>query len=247
MAGDWIKFRCSLLRDGRVRKVSRSCHVKTVTVVGGLVTLWALGDEQADEKGVLDGYTKEDLNDEIGIEKFCESLPDCWIDLTGEFVKLPNYQEHNGTTGKKRAQDQKRQKEHRNKSQEKCDKKATREEKRREENKESKKKKFTPPELDQVIEFFDNNGYTEEHAIKVFKYYQDNDWKDSFDKPVRAWKQKMRGNWFKEDGKKNEKEISPFKQAVEKAKKNNIEPFRGATGNPPETPEQFIERVNHAS
>lgn len=212
MSGEWIKFRHSLVRDGRVKIVSRKCHADVTSILGGLVTLWCLADEHADENGYLFGYTKEDLNVEIGIENFCESLPDCWIDLTGEFIKLPNYQEHNGTTGKKRAQDAKRQKDYRKVSQPKRDEKATREEKRREDIKESKKKKFIPPNVDEVIAFFIEKGYSGDAGREAFDYYAEANWHDSEGKPVKNWKQKMRGVWFK-PGNKATHESDPARGA----------------------------------
>jgi len=72
--------------------------------------MWSLADDYADENGVLIGYTKEALDAEIGLKNFCEALPCEWIDLTGEWVKLPEYQDHNGNTAKRRAADQKRKK-----------------------------------------------------------------------------------------------------------------------------------------
>lgn len=130
MAGDWIKIRTSLVRDGRVRIVSRKCHAPNASVVGALVTLWCLADEHSDENGSLFGWTKEDIDQFVELPGFCDSLPSDWIDLSGEFVNLPNYQEHNGQTAKSRAQASKRQKLSRSQR----DKSVTREEKRREEN-----------------------------------------------------------------------------------------------------------------
>jgi len=148
MAGEWIKFRKSLIRDGRVRIVSRKCHAKTVTVIGALVTLWSLADEYADEDGVLLGYTAEDLDAEVAVEGFAAALPAEWLDTTGEFLKLPDYQQHNGTTAKARAQAADRKRRERSRqaattvakpSRSNRDAVVTREEKKREE------KKLTPP------------------------------------------------------------------------------------------------------
>ena len=65
-------------------------------------------------------------------------------------------------------------------------------------NKESKV--FTPPLIDDVIKFFDDNGYT--NGDKAWNYYNDGDWKDSNGKQVINWKQKMRIVWFKDENKK---------------------------------------------
>jgi len=64
----------------------------------------------------------------------------------------------------------------------------------------SKKSKFKPPQLEEVIKFFTDNGY--ENAEKAWHYYNDADWKDSNGKPVLNWKQKMRVVWFKDENKK---------------------------------------------
>ncbi len=178
MAGDWIKFRKSLIKDGRVRIVSRSCHAPVTHVVGALVTLWSLADEYAEENGCLYGYTSDDINAEVGIESFCESLPDCWIDLSGEWVKLPEYQQHNGDTAKKRAQDQERQKRHRSvtkTSRNERDKSVTREEKNREDIKKNNKKKnatafpdnFQPNENNNAFATKNNRDITD--ALERFR------------------------------------------------------------------------------
>ena len=65
-------------------------------------------------------------------------------------------------------------------------------------------KKFVPPLIEDVIKYFQENGYSEESAKNAFHYYQDGDWKDSRGQPVRSWKQKMRGVWFKPENKKDQ-------------------------------------------
>jgi hypothetical protein len=62
-------------------------------------------------------------------------------------------------------------------------------------------KKFIPPTEGEVQEYFVENGYTAELAKTAFLYYEDGEppWHDSSGKPVRSWKQKMRGVWFKKD------------------------------------------------
>jgi hypothetical protein len=57
------------------------------------------------------------------------------------------------------------------------------------------------PEIQDVITYFNQNGYTTESATKAFNYYSANDWKDSKGKPVKSWKQKMIGVWFKDENK----------------------------------------------
>ena len=113
MAGDWIKFRKKLCRDGRVISTARKCNASSVTVIGALVTLWCLADEYCEENGTLPGYTKDDLEREIGVPGFIDALPNDWFSLVGETPQLPNYQEHNGDTAKKRMCNAKRVTRHR--------------------------------------------------------------------------------------------------------------------------------------
>lgn len=127
MADDWIKFRKKLWRDGRVVTLSRKCRAARATVIGGLVALWSLGDDFADDNGLLHGYTSADLNAEIGIENFVQSLPADWYSEVGGVPQLPDYQRHNGETGKQRALNSRRQM----LSRKKRDKSATRGEERR--------------------------------------------------------------------------------------------------------------------
>lgn len=65
------------------------------------------------------------------------------------------------------------------------------------------KKKFIPPEVEEVIEYFVDNGYTPESAVNAFRYYEAGEWKDSTGKQVISWKQKMRAIWFKPENKKS--------------------------------------------
>ena len=157
MAGDWIKMRTSLVRDGRVRFLSRSLATNVTHVCGALYVMWSLADELAvetdDGDGFIQGYTATDIDAEVGIKGFAEALPDCWIRITDEGVYLPSYQAHNGSTGKKRATDQKRQKQRRqtvaNPSRSEATK--TRPEKRREEKSREENKNPPTPQRGKVV------------------------------------------------------------------------------------------------
>lgn len=126
---EWIKWRKKLVRDPRVLIVSRVCHTNRVTVRGALVTLWCLADEYAEADGRLPGYTPDDIDAECELPGFCRALPPDWMRVDGDSVYLPNYQEHNGTTAKKRAEGKSRQRRHRSVtdlSRDSCDKRVTR-------------------------------------------------------------------------------------------------------------------------
>jgi hypothetical protein len=68
--------------------------------------------------------------------------------------------------------------------------------------KEKKRKEIVyTPTIDEVELYFKDNGYTKESAIKAFRYYEENNWKDSRNNQVKNWKQKMQGVWFKDENK----------------------------------------------
>ena len=69
-------------------------------------------------------------------------------------------------------------------------------------------KKFTPPEKDDVVLYFKENGYSKDAALKAFQYYDTAGWKDSKGNKVRNWKQKMIAVWFKDENKVQAKEYN---------------------------------------
>lgn len=60
-------------------------------------------------------------------------------------------------------------------------------------------KVFTPPTALEVQDYFFNNGYSRESGSKAYEYYRTANWKDSRGKQVKNWRQKMQGNWFKDE------------------------------------------------
>jgi hypothetical protein len=118
MAGDWIKFRVKLVTDGRVRAMARATKQKPATIIGGLLMLWSIADEHADDHGLLPGYTFEDIDDITGVKGFAVAMPPDWIESEEGSIRLPNYQEHNGSTAKNRAESAKRMARSRNKGSE---------------------------------------------------------------------------------------------------------------------------------
>lgn len=64
-----------------------------------------------------------------------------------------------------------------------------------------KERNLLYPALNEVIEYFTTNGYSEQLAAKAFNYYSVADWKDGKGKQVKNWKQKMQSVWFKPENK----------------------------------------------
>jgi hypothetical protein len=65
-----------------------------------------------------------------------------------------------------------------------------------------KTKQFVPPSIDDVVQYFVENGYLPSAGEKAHKYYSAGEWKDKNGKQVKNWKQKMISVWFKDENKK---------------------------------------------
>jgi len=93
-----------------------------------------------------------------------------------------------------------------------CDGNAIKESKVKE-NKVNKRKVkediFIPPVLEDVIIYFDENGYSKEAATKAFNYYNNLGWKNSKGNQVLNWKNTMLNNWFTPQNEKKKYHLYP--------------------------------------
>jgi hypothetical protein len=135
MAGDWIKMRVDLPTHPKVVRMASACKADRLRVVGGLLSAWSLFDVHS-VGGQLEGYSPEVLDETIGFPGFAHAMIAVgWLEFDGSSLWMPRFEEHNGQSAKKRAQDADRKRNDRNSSAPEADKKRTREEKRREEEK----------------------------------------------------------------------------------------------------------------
>lgn len=139
MAGDWIKMRVDLQTHPKIVRILSATKSDKFRVVGGLHAVWGVFDTHSVD-GRLDGYTPETLDHIIGWQGFAQAMIDVgWLACDGaQALVLPDFSEHNGRSGKRRAEDQRRKKDERkspqtvrNLSDSDADEKLTREEKRR--------------------------------------------------------------------------------------------------------------------
>ena len=156
MAGEWIKMRVDLPTHPKVVRISSALQADRLRVVGGLLCVWGLFDAHSTD-GNLEGYTPQILNDTIGFPGFAEAMIAVgWLSFDGEFLSVARFEEHNGQSAKKRAQDADRKRNVRQLSEEnpdsvlkmsasEADKKRTREDKNKKE-----KNPPTPQEGDWV-------------------------------------------------------------------------------------------------
>lgn len=139
MAGDWIKMRLDLQTHPKVVRILSATKSDKFRVIGGLHAVWSVFDTHSVD-GRLEGYTSETLDHIIGWPGFSEAVIMVgWLGVDGpETLILPEFDEHNGKSGKRRAEDQKRKRDDRKNppqsvrkmSASDADKKRTREEKR---------------------------------------------------------------------------------------------------------------------
>lgn len=76
---------------------------------------------------------------------------------------------------------------------------------------------YTIPTLDQVCDYFEQNGYSRGAGRKMYEYYQTSVegtkkkyWEDARGNKVKNWKQKARSVWFKDENKQKEFSGSQF-------------------------------------
>lgn len=144
MAGDWIKMRGNLWDDPRVARLCDLTDQSEASVVGALYWLWATADQHT-EDGVMPGLTLRQIDRKTGIQGIGQALCDVgWLADHPGGVQIVKFQEHNGSSAKRRASEAQRKANDRKPSASHADKTRTndgqsatdcgaREEKRREE------------------------------------------------------------------------------------------------------------------
>jgi hypothetical protein len=133
VAGDWIKMRADLQSHPKVVRISSALGADRLRVIGGLHAVWCLFDMHSTD-GRLEGYTAQALDDLIGFGGFSKALAAVgWLEIHADCLCTPRFEEHNGQSAKRRAQETERKRNDRKLSALDADEKRTREEKRREE------------------------------------------------------------------------------------------------------------------
>lgn len=116
MAADWIKMRGNLWDDPRVARLCDLCDCGEALVIGGLYWLWATADQHTQD-GLMPGLTLRQINRKTGIANFGEALCEVgWIEDRISSIVINRFEEHNGTSAKRRAADAQRKANSRNPS-----------------------------------------------------------------------------------------------------------------------------------
>ena len=106
----WIKVRTELRHSPKMIMIASRMGVTNVTALGAIVHAWMVADGHADDEGFIEHLSFETLNSMIGIEKLAEAMAEVgWIKEVKDGLQFIDYKEHNGSTAKTRALNQKRQ------------------------------------------------------------------------------------------------------------------------------------------
>jgi hypothetical protein len=108
----WIKVRSGLINHPKVQKMAWSLRPgdpsRLALVLGAMIQVWMMADQHADGEA-LPGMSAETLDLMVGLPGFANAMGTVgWLEEVEGSLLLPNYQEHNGSTAKKRAEDQRR-------------------------------------------------------------------------------------------------------------------------------------------
>ena len=105
MAGEWIKMRTNLWDDPRVSRLCDLTGAGEAAIVGGLYWLWAMADEHT-EDGILPGLTTRAIDRKTGVNGLGAALISIgWLVDHPEGVTIVGFEEHNGTSAKRRCVD----------------------------------------------------------------------------------------------------------------------------------------------
>lgn len=104
----WIKMGTGLGSHPKVKTMRRALKAERLRVIGGLWAVWCVFDEHS-QGGRLDGYTLDDMDEEIGWKGFSAAMRDIgWLTEDADGLEAPDYEEHNGPNAKRRALDSSR-------------------------------------------------------------------------------------------------------------------------------------------
>ena len=146
MAGDWIKMRTDLSTSPKVVRISSALRADRFRTVGALHAVWCLFDAHSLD-GKLEGYNLGTVDDLIGFSGFAEAMASVgWLVESPEGIELPRFDDHNGSSAKRRAMEADRKRKGRLSAPD-ADDLRTREEKRREEVNQDQKH-VSPPSAD---------------------------------------------------------------------------------------------------
>jgi hypothetical protein len=108
MAGDWIKMRSNLWDDPRVARLCDLTNQGEGPIIGALYWLWATADQHT-EDGILPGLTLRQIDRKTGVPGFGAAMCEIgWLADHPEGVRILRFEEHNGSSAKRRCMEAQR-------------------------------------------------------------------------------------------------------------------------------------------
>lgn len=103
MAGDWLKVEISLPDKIEVWQIAALTGLDPDSVVGKLIKVWRWFDQHT-ESGNVANVTYPLVDSIVGFNGFSDCMEEAgWLVRVGTTLTLPNFDRHNGKTGKNRA------------------------------------------------------------------------------------------------------------------------------------------------
>jgi len=113
MAGDWIKVQKDTPDKPEVLAIASRLNIDPDAVTGKLIRVWSWFDTHTTDGNAL-SVTFAFLDRLTSVTGFAEQMVFCgWLNQNGSMLSLPNFENHNGETAKKRAQSKNRTEKHR--------------------------------------------------------------------------------------------------------------------------------------
>ena len=101
----WIKMRMDLATCPKVVRIMSATGADKFRTIGGLHAVWSVYDQHSLD-GMLVGYTADVMDAVIGWPGFANAMIAVeWLHQTPQGLMMPRFEEHNGTSAKRRADD----------------------------------------------------------------------------------------------------------------------------------------------
>jgi hypothetical protein len=103
MAGDWLKVETSTPDKPEILQMAHDLSIDPDAVVGKLIRVWSWFDSHSEE-GNAPSVSKLLLDRSVGVTGFVNCMISVdWMREEGETLTIPNFDNHNGASAKKRA------------------------------------------------------------------------------------------------------------------------------------------------
>lgn len=103
MAGDWLKVEAATPDKPEVLQMAYDLNLDPDAVFGKVFRVWRWFDSHSEE-GNAPSVTELLLDRQVGVSGFVSAMVSCgWMEKTDQGLTIPNFENHNGQSAKKRA------------------------------------------------------------------------------------------------------------------------------------------------